>query len=93
MAIWSDFRVAVQGAGRNNSDTQVRRHARQGPATVFAENGSESLRVRHLMTAYQILALKPLSRFRIENDVTRVTGASRLAAPSTVTVVEKPEFP
>ncbi len=45
------------------------------------------------MTADQILALKPLSRFRIEDDVTSVTGASRLSAPSTVTVVEKPEFP
>ena len=93
MAIWIDFRVAVQGAGRNDSDTQVRRHARQGAATVLAENGSESLRVRYLITADQILALKPLRRFRIENDVTGVTGASRLSAPSTVTVVEKPEFP
>ena len=65
----------------------------KGAATVLAENGSESVRVRHLMTADQILTLKPLSRFRIENDVTSVPGASRLSAPSTVTVVEKPEFP
>ncbi len=45
------------------------------------------------MTANQILALKPLSRFRTENDVTSVAGTRRLSAPSTVTVVEKSEFP
>ena len=88
-----DLRAAVQGAGRNDSDTQVRRHARQGAATVLAEHGSESLRVRHLVTADQILALNPLGSIRIDNDVTRVTGASRFTAPPTMTMVEKSEFP
>ena len=93
MAIWIDLRFAVQGAGRNDGYTQVRCHARQGAATVIAENGSESLRVRNLVTADQVLALNPPGSIRIDNDVTRVAGASRFTAPSTMTVVEKPEFP
>ena len=92
MAIWTDIRAAVQGAGRNDSHTQVRRHPWQRAATVLAENGSESLRVWHLIAADQILALSPLRSVRTENDVTGVTGASRFTAPSTVTVIEKSEF-
>ena len=93
MAAWIDRRAAVQGAGRNDCQTQVRGHARQRAATVFAENRSESLRVRYLETANQILTLGPLRSVGIENDVTGVTGAGRFTAPTTVTMVEKPEFP
>ena len=93
MAARIDFRAAVQGTRRNDSHTQVRCHARQRAATVFAEDGSESLRVRYLETANQILTLGPLRSVGIENDVTGVTGAGRFTAATTVTMVEKPEFP
>ena len=93
MGVWSDIRAAVKGAGRDGSKTQVGRHARQRAATVFAENGSESLCIRYLVTANQVLALSPLRSVWIENDVTCVTRASRFTAPATVTMVEKPEFP
>jgi len=93
MAAWINCRAIVQGAGWNDGHTQVRRHARQRAATVFAENGSESLRIRYLETANLLLALSPLCCIRRENEVTCVTGAGRFTAAATMAMVEKPEFP
>ncbi len=81
-------RVIVQSSRGHHREALVRRDAGHETTAHTAKNRRKAFRLRYFVIVEQVIAGRPFDAVRRHEDVARVPGSGRFAAPLTVAAPE-----